>query len=107
MLHIDRMNFCACEASKWGIRNVTDACSVPSIAVYAYFNLFCCREQIEDYFDFLLMTENEVSNFHLWKFAEIEPFCELLRWRIDINTRNNLDNSGSNETMEKVLAPIV
>ena len=104
MLHIDRMNFCACEASKWGIRNVTDACSVPSIAVYAYFNLFCCREQIDDYFDFLLMTENEVSNFHLWKFAKVGPFCDLFGWRVDINTE---DNFKSNETMEKVLALII
>ena len=50
---------------------------------------------------------NEVSNFHLRKFAEVEPFCDLYVADFDINTENSLDNSGSNETMQKVLASIV
>ena len=50
---------------------------------------------------------NEVSNFCLGQFEKVEPFCEPLGWRVDINTRNSWDNSGSNETMQKVLALIV
>ena len=57
-------------------------------------------------FDFWLM-QDEVSNFRLRKFAQVEPFCEPLGWRVDINNVNSLDNSGSNETMQKVLASIV
>ena len=34
-------------------------------------------------------------------------FCELYEADVDINTENSLDNSGSNETMQKVLALIV
>ena len=49
---------------------------------------------------------NEVSNFRLRKFAEVGPFCEPLEWRVDINNINSLDNSGSNETMQKVLSSI-
>ena len=36
-----------------------------------------------------------------------EPFCEPNVADVDINTVNSLDNSGSNETMQKVLALIV
>ena len=43
----------------------------------------------------------EVSNFRLRKFAEVVPFCEPLGWCMDINARNSLDNSGSNETMQE------
>ena len=50
---------------------------------------------------------NEGSNFCLGQFGKVEPFCGPLEWRVDINTRNSLDNSGSNETMQKVLALIV
>ena len=50
---------------------------------------------------------NEVSNFHLRKFAEVGPFCEPNVADVDINNINSLDNSGSNETMQKVLASIV
>ena len=50
---------------------------------------------------------NEVSNFRLRQFGKVEPFCEPLGWRVDINNINSLDNSGSNETMQKVLALIV
>ena len=50
---------------------------------------------------------NEVSNFRLRKFRKVEPFCEPLGWHVDINTRNSLDHSGSNEAMQKVLALIV
>ena len=49
----------------------------------------------------------EVSNFCLRQFGKVEPFCEPLGWRVDINNINSLDNSGSNETMQKVLASIV
>ena len=41
------------------------------------------------------------------KFGEVEPFCDLYEADVNINTKNNLDNSGSNETMRKVLALIV
>ena len=50
---------------------------------------------------------NEVSNYRLRKFGKVGPFCEPNEWRVDINTENSLDNSGSNETMQKVLALIV
>ena len=50
---------------------------------------------------------NEVSNFRLGKFEQVEPFCDLYEPDVDINTKNSLDNSGSNETMQKVLASIV
>ena len=46
---------------------------------------------------------NEESNFRLRQFGKVVPFCELLGWRVDINNRNSLDNSGSKETMQKVL----
>ena len=51
--------------------------------------------------------KNEVSNFRLGKFVEVGPFCEPLGWRVDINKIISLDNCGSNETMQKVLALIV
>ena len=38
---------------------------------------------------------------------KVEPFCDLYGPDVDINTENSLDNSGSNETMQKVLASIV
>ena len=50
---------------------------------------------------------NEVSKFRLRQFEEVVPFCEHYGPDVDINTENSLDNSGSNETMEKVLASIV
>ena len=50
---------------------------------------------------------NEVSNFCLRKFEEVVPFCEHYGPDVDINNINSLDNSGSNETMQKVLASIV
>ena len=50
---------------------------------------------------------NEVSNFRLRKFAQVVPFCEPNGADVDINTENSLDNSGSNESMKKVLASIV
>ena len=50
---------------------------------------------------------NEVSNFRLGKFEQVEPFCEPNGADVDINNINSLDNSGSNETMQKVLALIV
>ena len=34
-------------------------------------------------------------------------FCDLYGPDVDINTENSLDNFGSNETMQKVLASIV
>ena len=50
---------------------------------------------------------NEVSNFCLPKFEQVVPFCEPNEADVDINNINSLDNSGSNETMQKVLASIV
>ena len=41
---------------------------------------------------------NEASNFHLRKFGKVEPFWEHCGPDVDINTKNSLDNSGSNET---------
>ena len=35
---------------------------------------------------------------------EVGPFCEHYGPDVDINTKNSLDHSGSNETMQKVLA---
>ena len=46
---------------------------------------------------------NEVSNFCLRKFAKVGPFCEPNEPDVDINTENRLDNSGTNETMQKIL----
>ena len=43
----------------------------------------------------------------LEKFEQVEPFCDLYGSDVDINTKNSLDNSPSNETMQKVLASIV
>ena len=56
---------------------------------------------------FYLCWRNELSNFCLRQFAKVVPFCEPNEADVDINTRNSLDNSGSNETMQKVLALIV
>ena len=50
---------------------------------------------------------NEVSNFRLRKFWEVEPFCEPNEADVDVNNINSLDNSGSNEIMQKVLALMV
>ena len=50
---------------------------------------------------------NEVSNFRIRKFAQVGPVCEPNRPDVDINNISSLDNSGSNETMQKVLASIV
>ena len=60
-------------------------------------------------FNFWLMLEKRglVSNFCLRKIAKVRPFCELLGADVYINTKNSLDNPGSNETMQKVLASIV
>ena len=41
------------------------------------------------------------------KFAKTGPFCDLYGPDVGIDTENSLDNSGSNETMQKVLASIV
>ena len=41
------------------------------------------------------------------QFGKVGPFCDLYGADVDINTNNSLDNSGSNETMQKVLASIV
>ena len=66
------------------------------------------REKIEDYLRFLTHAgETRFPSFQVSKFAEVEPFCDLYEADVDINTKNSLDNSGSNETMQKVLASIV
>ena len=41
------------------------------------------------------------------QFEQVGPFCEPNGADVDINNINSLDNSGSNETMQKVLASIV
>ena len=41
------------------------------------------------------------------KFEKVGPFCKLYETSFDIKTVNSLDNSGSNEIMQKVLALIV
>ncbi len=41
------------------------------------------------------------------KWAEIGPFLGQNEADVDINTQNSLNNLGSNETMQNVLAPIV
>ncbi len=38
------------------------------------------------------------------KFAKVKPFCDLYLADVDINTKNSLGNSRSNETMQNVLA---
>ena len=50
---------------------------------------------------------NEVSNFRLGQCEQVGPFCEPNEAGVDINNMNSLDNSGSNETIQKVLASIV
>ena len=47
---------------------------------------------------------NEVSNFRLRQSGKVVPFCEHYGPDVDINTENSSDNSGSKETMQKVLA---
>ena len=69
-----------------------------------------CREKIEtSIFD--SYWRNKVSNFRLWKFEKVGPFCEPKEADVDINTKNKMfslsDNSGSNETMQKALGSIV
>ena len=74
------------------------------------FGLGANREKIEDYLRFLTHAGFQfllVSNFCLRKFAKVVPFCEPNGPDVDINNRNSLDNSGSNESMQKVLASIV
>ena len=73
--------------------------------------MLCCtiyREKIADYLQFFdSCWRHEVSNFCLRQFGEVETFCEPHEADVDINNINSLDNSGSNETMQKVLALIV
>ncbi len=42
----------------------------------------------------------------LRKFGKVGPFCDLYG-PVDINNKDSLDTSGSNETTQKVLALIV
>ena len=67
------------------------------------------REKIEEYLRFLTQScwKNKVSNFRLGQFGKVEPFCDLYRADVDINNINSLDNSGSSETVQKVLVSIV
>ena len=65
--------------------------------IYNFFGPFfnrTYRGKIEDYFP-------------LRQFGEVGLFCEPNGPDIDINTDNSLDNSGSNETKQKILASIV
>ena len=66
------------------------------------------REKIEDYLRFLTHAgETRFPIFAWGNFEEVVPFCDLYGADVDINNINSLDNSGSNETMQKVLALIV
>ena len=53
------------------------------------------------------MLEKRVFQSRLRQFGEVVPFYDLYEADVDITTKNSLDNSGSNETMQKVLAWIV
>ena len=48
-----------------------------------------------------------VFNFFLRKFGKVEEFHGPNEADVDINTKNSLDNSGSNETLQNALASIV
>ncbi len=66
------------------------------------------REKIEDYFRFLTYAgEMRFPIFVCGILGKIGPFCDLYGADVDINTKNSLDNCGSNETVQKVLASIV
>ena len=65
-----------------------------------------CWEKIEDAI-FDSCWRKEVSNFCSGMFGEVGPFCGQNGADVDINTKNSKSNSGSNETMQNVLAPIV
>ena len=41
------------------------------------------------------------------KFEQVLPFCEIYEADIDINTKNSVYNSVSNETMQKARTSIV
>ena len=66
------------------------------------------REKIEDYLRFLTHAGETRFPIFAWEsFGEVGPFCEHYGPDVDINNINSLDNSGSNETMQKVLTSIV
>ena len=62
------------------------------------------QEKIEDYLKFL--THAGETWFPIFAWGNL-PFCDLYGPDVDNNTKNSLDNSGSNETIQKVLASIV
>ena len=73
-----------------------------------HFSEFNCREKnqrLSSIFD--SCWRNKVSNFRLGKFAKVEPFYAPNEADVDINTKKSKSNSGSNETMQKVLASTV
>ena len=63
------------------------------------------REKIKDYLRFL--THAGETRFPIFAWGNLRKFCDLYGPDVDINTKNSLDNSGSNETVQKVLASIV
>ena len=85
--------------------------SSPSLSksISVCFSVFFClsgkNRRLSSIFD--SCWRNEVSDFRLRQFEQVVPFCEHYGADIEINTRNSLDNSGSNDTMQKVLALIV
>ena len=57
--------------------------------------------------DVEMVSSWQKQKLTLPKFEQVVPFCDLYLADVNINTINILDNSGSNETMQKVLASIV
>ena len=64
-------------------------------------------KKLKNYNFFRFLTRAGESNCCLRKFGEVGPFCELYGADVVIDTENNLDNSGSDETMQKDLVSIV
>ena len=56
---------------------------------------------------FDLRWETRFSIFSLWTFEEVEPFSAPDETSDEINTKNIFHISGSNETMQNALAPVV
>ncbi len=50
------------------------------------------------------MLEKRGFQFLLEAICKVGPFCEHYGPDVDFNTTDSLDNSGSNETMQKVPA---
>ncbi len=65
------------------------------------------REKIEEYLRFLIHAgETRFPVFAWGNLSKLSHFVNYVA-DFDINTENSLDNSGSNETMQEVLASLV